>query len=163
MYNKTITVNPATPNFPLDPLWNGAGSDCLLDVYGIPDGCSALFIFTHAAPGSTPLAVACEDFVEGQEYRRFEISGLNLNVIEQVEYEILGYFTEDGVTTKFHCGKGYLNVTASNTTGTEPIPAGSTVPINLVYNLTTGKLHRQYAVVNELGEVTLSVDPTPVN
>jgi hypothetical protein len=163
MYNKIITVDPARPNFPLDPLWSGAGSDCLLDVYGIPEGFSALFIFTHSATGSTPMAIACETFVEGQEYRRFEISGLNLNAIEQMTYEIVAYIVEDGVTTKTSCGRGYLNVTASDTTGTEPIPAGSTVPINLVYNLTTGKLHRQYAEVNELGEVTLVVDPTPVN
>jgi hypothetical protein len=162
MFNTTLTVNPAKPNFPLDPLWSGVGSDCLLDVYGIPSGYSALFIFTHAAEGSTPLAVACEEFTT-ETYRRFKISGLNLNAIEQVTYEIVGYIVEDGVTEKFSCGKGYLNVYDSDTTGTEPMPAGSTVPINLVYNLTTGKLHRQYATTNELGEVTLSVDPTPIN
>lgn len=162
MYNKTLTVDPATPNFPLDPLWSGAGSDCLLDVYGIPTGYSALFIFTHAATGSTPLAVACESFTT-ETYRRFKISGLNLTTIEQVVYEIVAYIVTDGVTTKFSCGRGYLNIVDSDTTGTDPIPAGSTVPINLVYNLTTGKLHRQYAEVNELGEVTLVVDPTPIN
>ena len=162
MYTKTITVTPATPNFPLDPLWSGVGSDCLLDVYGIPDGFVALFIFTHAAPGSTPLAIACDAY-EGLTYRRFQVSGLNLNTIEQVVYEIVAYKVVSGVTTKFSCGRGFLNVTASDTTGTEPIPTGSTVPINLVYNLTTGKLHRQYAETNELGEVTITIDPVPIN
>jgi hypothetical protein len=162
MYNKIITVTPDKPNFPLDPLWSGVGSDCLLDVAGIPSGFDALFIFTHAAPGSTPLAIAC-DALADETYKRFQISGLNLNAIEQVVYEIVAYKVVDGATTKFSCGRGYLNVTASDTTGTEPIPAGSTVPINLVYNLTTHKLHRQYAETNELGEVTLTIDPTPIN
>ena len=162
MYNKRITLDPAKQNFPLDPLWSGAGSDCLLDVYGIPEGFSALFIFTHSAAGSTPLAVACEAFTT-ETYRRFKINGLNLNAIEQMDYQIVAYIVEDGVTTKTWCGRGLLTIMDSDTTGTEPIPAGSTVAINLVYNLTTGKLHRQYATTNELGEVTLSVDPTPIN
>jgi hypothetical protein len=78
-------------------------------------------------------------------------------------YEIVAYIVVDGVTTKFSCGKGYLNIYASNTTGTAPIPPSSSVAINVVYNLTTGKLHRLYAETNELGEVTLSTDPTPIN
>ena len=162
MYNKQLTVNPDTPNFPLDPLWSGMGSDCLLDVYGIPEGFDAIFIFTHAAEGSTPLAIEC-DVQADETVRRFQIGGLNLNVVEQVIYEIVAYKVEAGVTKKFSCGRGYLNITASDTTGVSPIPAGSRMPINLVYNLTTGKLHRQYAITNELGEVTLSVDPTPID
>lgn len=162
MYNKEITLNIDKPNFPLDPLWAGSGSDALVDVYGIPEGFSALFIFTHAATGSTPMAVACQAFTT-ETYRRFLLSGLYFDTVEQMTYQIIAYKVTDGVTTKFSCGMGYLNIFASDTTGTEPLPAGSTIPINLVYNLTTGKLHRQYAETNELGETTLSLDPTPVN
>lgn len=162
MYNKILTIDITKPNFPVDPLWSGQSSDCLIDVYGIPSGHSALFIFTHAAPGSTPMAIACEAFTT-ETYRRFKINGNNFPTVEQMTYEIVAYIVEDGVTTKFSCGKGYLNIYASNTTGTAPIPPSSTVPINVVYNLTTGKLHRLYAETNELGEVTLSTDPTPIN
>jgi len=161
MFNNELTVNPAKPNFTLDPLWSGQSSDCLLDVYGIPTGYSALFIFTHAANGSTPLAIACEAFTT-ETYRRFKLNGNNFPTVEQVTYEIVAYIVASGVTTKFSCGKGYLNIYASNTTGTTPIAPSSSIPINLVYNLTTGKLHRQYAETNELGEVTLVIDPTPV-
>lgn len=161
MYNKELTVDPTKPNFTLDPLWSGQSSDCLLDVLGIPTGYSALFIFTHAANGSTPLAIACEAFTD-EEYRRIKINGNNFPTVEQMTYEIVAYIVENGVTTKFSCGKGYLNIFASNTTGTAPIPPSSSVPINLVYNLTDGKLYRQYAQTNELGEVTLVIDPTPV-
>lgn len=162
MYNKEITLNIDKPNFFLDPLWSGQSSDCLLDVLGIPSGYSALFIFIHAAEGSTPMAVACEAFTT-ETYRRFKINGNNFPTVEQMTYEIVAYIVEDGVTTEFSCGKGYLNIFASNTTGTAPIPPSSSIPINLVYNLTTGKLHRQYAETNELGEVTLVIDPTPTN
>lgn len=161
MYNKTLIIDASKPNFPIDPLWAGQSSDCHVDVVGIPEGYSALFIFTHAANGSTPLAIACEAFTTST-YRRFKINGNNFPVVEQMTYEIVAYIVEDGVTTKFSCGKGYLNIYASNTTGTAPIPPSSTVPINLVYNLTDGKIYRQYAQTNELGEVTLVIDPTPV-
>lgn len=162
MFNTQLTVHPEKPNFLLAPLWSGQSSDCLIDVLGIPAGYSALFIFTHAANGSTPLAIACEAFTTST-YRRFKINGNNFPTVEQMTYEIVAYIVEDGVTTKFSCGKGYLNIYASNTTGTAPIPPSSSVPINLVYNLTDGKIYRQFAQTNELGEVTLVIDPTPVN
>lgn len=162
MYNKTLIIDASKPNFPIDPLWAGQSSDCHVDVVGIPEGYSALFIFTHSAPGSTPLAIACEAFADGIMYRRFKINGNNFPVVEQMTYEIVAYIVEDGVTTKFSCGKGYLNIYASNTTGTAPIPPSSSVPINVVYNLTTGKLHRLFAETNELGQVTLTTEATPI-
>ena len=162
MYSKEITLNIDKPNLILDPLWAGQSSDCLLDVSGLPAGFSALFIFTHAANGSTPMAIACEAFTT-ETYRRFKINGNNFPTVEQMTYEIVAYIEEQGGVTKFSCGKGYLNIYESNTTGTAPIPPSSSVPINVVYNLTTGKLHRLFAETNELGQVTLTTEATPIN
>lgn len=138
MYRQTTTITPATPNFPLAPLWVGQGSAALVLISGVPAGATAALILTPVG-GGTALSYGSTVSETTGEVSVY-VAGWAFPTAGQTQYEITLTTGEGDTEAVYWAGKGLLSVWAASTVA--DIPAAPAIPTDrYLYVPADGKYH----------------------
>ena len=154
MYRKTITINPAAPNFPLDPVWVGVNSDALFVLSGVPAGHTARLYVTRVG-ASAAVWFACSVSDDGEVYAH--VPGANFPAAGQGSYEVR-HIDDEG--RSYWAGRGLLTVETASS-GTVTAGYGNALE-TYIRNPSTGLYHRVWAEINDDGDITTHTDPQGV-
>jgi len=149
MYRQTVTIAPATPNFPLWPLFVGQGSAAVVILSNVPTGANAAIILTPVG-GGTPLSYpatlnettgAVEAYVAGWA---FPEDG-------STKYEVTLTTGEGDTERTFWAGSGLLHVMPAATVA--DIPNAPVIPQDTyVRSPVTGLYYLLTVDFNDLGQ-----------
>lgn len=156
MYKKIIAVNPASPNFPLPPVWIGVNSNALIVLTGVPTGFTAQLYLTKVGAS---VAVYFDASVSSDGVISIFVPGANFPAAGTTgKYEII--LTETETSRPYWSGKGLLTVMAASS-GTVTAGYGTAME-TYIRNPATGLYHLITASINEDGDITTVTDPTGV-
>ena len=122
MYRKLIILTPDKPNFPLESIWIGQGSDGVVVIPNVPAGCTASLILTPIGGGRL-VRDASSVTTFGQE---IYLPGWPFPTVGQTRYEIKLTQGEGDLERTFWAGQSFLNVWSSSLDAAEapPMPDG---------------------------------------
>ena len=161
MKTNMITLRPDRLHFPCETLVVGRASSAVAIVQGeIPDDITAIAAVVQYLNGEdeTETYTAAATAQDDGTWRLYFAPAYFPKTSNSLRYDIVG---TDSSNNPRWLGSGYLRILEcpANGSGVAPsiIPAAS-----YAYNPATGLYHKLTAVQNELGEITVDVDPEGV-
>lgn len=150
MYEKTVTLRPDSPNFPLDPVWIMRFAAGSLLFTGIPSAITSAVLVIVLSGSDTPIVLPVTLYADGTASASIE-NGVTVTA-GQGDYYVYGFI---GLRI-YGLGAGKINVTQAPTLAASGTltPVGNQLPI---FDASTNLYHLLTATQNELGEVTIAV------
>lgn len=159
MKYSIIHLNPDRLDLPLMPLYAGKLSSAVWIVDGAPDDIDSLAVLIGRTPGETgesrdDFSVAATRLSCGL-WRAYISPFCFPDVSQSLDYNIVG--TDSAVNPRW-LGTGQLRVSDCPADGSPITPP--IIPVDTyIRNPLTGLYHKLTADVNELGELTTTIDP----
>ena len=152
MYAKAITLDPASPNIPLSPLWSMRYSAGYITFTGIPDAMTSAVLVLVPKDATVPYVLAID---MATATHKITIENGALAAVGQGEYYVYGF---DSSARIYGLGAGLLNITEAPTlaAGAGVTPVGNQVAI---YNAATNSYYLITAVINDDGDATVQLTP----
>jgi len=152
MYAKQITIDPAKPNIPLDPIWSMRYSAGYLTFTGIPDTMTSAVLVLVPLGATVPFVLPID---MATSTHKITIENGALAAVGQGDYYVYGF---DASSRIYGLGTGKLNISAAPTleAGAGVTPVGNQVSI---YNQSTNSYYLITAVINDDGDATVQLTP----
>ena len=150
MYEKTITIDAARPNIPLDPVWGMRYSAGHMMFHGIPQTMQSAVLVLVLAEAETPFVLQIDMHKATPEIM---IENGAMTAVGQGDYYVYGF---DSALRIFGLGQGKITITDAPTLSA----AGGVTPVGnkvTVYAPETGKYYWLTAEINDDGDATVKL------
>lgn len=150
MYEKTITIDAARPNIPLDPVWGMRYSAGHMLFHGIPQAMRSAVLVLVLADAETPFVLQIDMQKATPE---ITIENGALTAVGQGDYYVYGF---DSALRIFGLGQGKITITDAPTlsAGGGVTPIGNRVAVS---DPDTGKHYWLTAEINDDGDATVKL------
>ena len=150
MYRQTVTIAPATPNFPLWPLWVGQGSAAIVILSGVPaSAVDAAIILTPVGGGTKLLYAAVKNETTG--LMEVYIPGWSFPTVGDARYAVEFTMGTGDQSKTFWSGRGDLHVWEAETNA--DIPNAPIIPHDTyIRSPVTGLYYLLTVEFNDLGQ-----------